>query len=170
MPRTGRNASTQKYIHILIGLLFVFSFAATASETSDDDSDDDSDDSDDDSSESEAAPKQNQSTEAPGKSSDQDLQSRRLTKWSPGDHFVRRPKPNGRSVADGASSHSSDMELPALVSAAIQRVAESGSDGEVVRPVHYTSSLLRDFVAKTQMLGSKLTSQSSDVELPAPVS
>lgn len=49
------------------------------------------------------------------------------------------------------------MELPALVSAAIQRVAESGSDGEIVRPVHYTSSLLRDFVVKTQMLGSNMT-------------
>ncbi|XP_052865683.1 histone-lysine N-methyltransferase ash1 [Anopheles cruzii] len=54
---------------------------------------------------------------------------------------------------------SSDNELPALVSAAIRRV-ESGSDAESIRGLsggptqQYTSSLLRDFVVKTQMLGS----------------
>lgn len=60
--------------------------------------------------------------------------------------------------ADGASS--SDMELPALVMAAIQRV-ESCSDGENSKieqksSTQYTSSLLRDFVAKTQMMGSNI--------------
>lgn len=60
---------------------------------------------------------------------------------------------------DGASS--SDMELPDLVSAAIQRV-ESGSDEEHTKiepnnKTQYTSSLLRDFVAKTQMMGSSIT-------------
>lgn len=57
-------------------------------------------------------------------------------------------------AADGASS--SDMELPALVSAAIQRV-ESFSDGENSKsdPIpQYTSTLLRDFMVKTQMMGS----------------
>lgn len=56
--------------------------------------------------------------------------------------------------ADGASS--SDMELPALVNAAIQRV-ESCSDGEASKSepnIQYTSSLLFDFMVKTQMLGS----------------
>lgn len=58
---------------------------------------------------------------------------------------------------DGAAS-SSDMELPALVMAAIQRV-ESCSDGENSKNEpnnlpQYTSSLLREFVAKTQMMGS----------------
>lgn len=60
--------------------------------------------------------------------------------------------------ADGASS--SDMELPALVMAAIQCV-ESCSDGENSKieqksNTQYTSSLLRDFVAKTQMMGSNI--------------
>lgn len=64
-----------------------------------------------------------------------------------------------QNLADNASS--SDMELPALVRAAIQRV-ESCSDGENSKveqnnSTQYTSSLLRDFVAKTQMLGSNLT-------------
>ena len=49
------------------------------------------------------------------------------------------------------------MELPALVNAAIQRV-ESCSDAESTRGTpatsHYTSSLLRDFVVKTTMLGA----------------
>lgn len=65
---------------------------------------------------------------------------------------------NEALTADGASS--SDMELPALVSAAIQRV-ESCSDNEVTKPrlanTQYTSSLLREFVAQTQKLGSSLT-------------
>lgn len=116
---------------------------ASASDTSDDDSDD----SDDDSSESDnTASKQNQSTKQNQKSS--------VATAPP---LPPPPSKNCRAEilgADGASS--SDMELPALVSAAIQRVAESGSDGEVGRPVHYTSSLLRDFVAKTQMLGSNM--------------
>lgn len=61
--------------------------------------------------------------------------------------------------ADGASS--SDMELPALVSAAIQRV-ESGSDEENTKieqnsKTQYDSSLLREFVTKTQMMGSSIT-------------
>lgn len=59
--------------------------------------------------------------------------------------------------ADAGSS--SDMELPALVSAAIQRV-ESCSDGENSKSAtttQYTSSLLRDFMAKTQLLGSSST-------------
>ncbi|KAJ6636857.1 Histone-lysine N-methyltransferase ash1 [Pseudolycoriella hygida] len=63
-------------------------------------------------------------------------------------------------AADGASS--SDMELPALVNAAIQRV-ESFSDGEnsktgLTGPIpQYTSTLLRDFMEKTQMIGSSFT-------------
>lgn len=63
---------------------------------------------------------------------------------------------------DGASS--SDMELPALVSAAIQRV-ESCSDAESTKAstTQYTSSLLRDFVVKTQMLGNVGTSSPSPV-------
>lgn len=59
---------------------------------------------------------------------------------------------------DGASS--SDMELPDLVTAAIQRV-ESGSDGEntktALATTQYTSTLLHDFMVKTQMLGTTLT-------------
>lgn len=65
---------------------------------------------------------------------------------------------------DGASS--SDMELPALVSAAIQRV-ESFSDGENSKtdPIpQYTSTLLRDFMEKTQMMGSTFTAASSPNE------
>uniref|UniRef100_A0A182VWH7 Histone-lysine N-methyltransferase n=1 Tax=Anopheles minimus TaxID=112268 RepID=A0A182VWH7_9DIPT len=64
---------------------------------------------------------------------------------------------DGGLTAEGGSC-SSDNELPALVSAAIRRV-ESGSDAESLRGLsaptqQYTSSLLRDFVVKTQMLGS----------------
>lgn len=64
-------------------------------------------------------------------------------------------------VVDGAAS-SSDMELPDLVSAAIQRV-ESCSEEENAKSdqnnkTQYTSSLLRDFVAKTQMMGSSFSS------------
>lgn len=62
---------------------------------------------------------------------------------------------------DGASS--SDMELPALVSAAIQRV-ESYSEGENSKSepiVQYTSSLLHDFMVKTQMLGADKVAQPS---------
>lgn len=58
------------------------------------------------------------------------------------------------NAEDNASS--SDMELPALVSEAIRRV-ESESDAESARAVprmQYNSSLLQDFVAKTQMLGN----------------
>lgn len=65
---------------------------------------------------------------------------------------------------DGASS--SDMELPALVNAAIQRV-ESFSDGENSKtdPIpQYTSTLLRDFMVKTQMMGSTFTAVSSGIE------
>lgn len=63
-------------------------------------------------------------------------------------------------AADGASS--SDMELPnALVQAAILCV-ESGSEGENTKieqnnSTQYTSSLLRDFVEKTQMIGSNMS-------------
>lgn len=72
------------------------------------------------------------------------------------------PKPNNKlnATADGADgASSSDMELPALVSAAIQRV-ESFSDGENSKtdPIpQYTSTLLRDFMVKTQMMGSTFT-------------
>uniref|UniRef100_A0A4Y0AMC0 Histone-lysine N-methyltransferase n=1 Tax=Anopheles funestus TaxID=62324 RepID=A0A4Y0AMC0_ANOFN len=64
---------------------------------------------------------------------------------------------DGGLTAEGGSC-SSDNELPALVNAAIRRV-ESGSDAESIRGLsaptqQYTSSLLRDFVVKTQMLGS----------------
>ncbi|XP_052902605.1 histone-lysine N-methyltransferase ash1 [Anopheles moucheti] len=64
---------------------------------------------------------------------------------------------DGGLTAEGGSC-SSDNDLPALVSAAIRRV-ESGSDAESIRGLsaptqQYTSSLLRDFVVKTQMLGS----------------
>ncbi|XP_035897654.1 histone-lysine N-methyltransferase ash1 isoform X2 [Anopheles stephensi] len=64
---------------------------------------------------------------------------------------------DGGLTAEGGSC-SSDNELPALVSAAIRRV-ESGSDAESIRGLsaptqQYTSSLLRDFVVKTQMLGT----------------
>lgn len=65
-------------------------------------------------------------------------------------------------AADGASS--SDMELPALVNAAIQRV-ESFSDGENSKtdPIpQYTSTLLRDFMVKTQMMGATFTAASID--------
>uniref|UniRef100_A0A182QLZ7 Histone-lysine N-methyltransferase n=1 Tax=Anopheles farauti TaxID=69004 RepID=A0A182QLZ7_9DIPT len=67
------------------------------------------------------------------------------------------PSADGGLTAEGGSC-SSDNELPALVSAAIRRV-ESGSDAESIRGLanptqQYTSSLLRDFVVKTQMLGS----------------
>uniref|UniRef100_A0A336KMV7 CSON011870 protein n=1 Tax=Culicoides sonorensis TaxID=179676 RepID=A0A336KMV7_CULSO len=61
---------------------------------------------------------------------------------------------NSNNIEDNASS--SDMELPALVSEAIRRV-ESESDAESTRTVprvQYNSSLLQDFVAKTQMLGN----------------
>lgn len=67
---------------------------------------------------------------------------------------------NSRAEILGADCpSSSDMELPALVNAAIQRV-ESCSDGESSSKAvktHYTSSLLRDFVAKTHMIGSKVS-------------
>ncbi|XP_055636011.1 histone-lysine N-methyltransferase ash1 isoform X2 [Toxorhynchites rutilus septentrionalis] len=70
---------------------------------------------------------------------------------------VTKTASNAMADADGGSS--SDNELPALVNAAIMRVAESGSDGESCRGMpsaipQYTSSLLRDFVARTAMLGS----------------
>uniref|UniRef100_A0A182LZH0 Histone-lysine N-methyltransferase n=1 Tax=Anopheles culicifacies TaxID=139723 RepID=A0A182LZH0_9DIPT len=81
-------------------------------------------------------------------------------------HGAFPPSPGGggvTSAGDGGltaegGSCSSDNELPALVSAAIRRV-ESGSDAESIRGLsaptqQYTSSLLRDFVVKTQMLGS----------------
>lgn len=66
-----------------------------------------------------------------------------------------------QNLADGASS-SDNMEIPALVRAAIQCV-ESGSDVEHAKTetnphrTQYTSSLLQDFVAKTQALGTSLT-------------
>ncbi|XP_055601649.1 histone-lysine N-methyltransferase ash1-like isoform X1 [Uranotaenia lowii] len=65
--------------------------------------------------------------------------------------------------ADGGSS--SDNELPALVNAAIMRVAESGSDNDSYQGTTssamplYTSCLLRDFVAKTTMLGNSTNAQ-----------
>lgn len=144
------------------------SSAASASDTSDDDSDD----SDDDTSESDTTSKQNQKSCVGSSAESHNRQSfglsdkkrcpfsaerpKKTKSLAEADNQARRPEILG---ADGASS--SDMELPALVSAAIQRVAESGSDGEIVRPVHYTSSLLRDFVAKTQMLGSSTRQQES---------
>lgn len=62
------------------------------------------------------------------------------------------------STNDGASS--SDMELPALVSAAIQRVESySESENSKSEPVlQYTSTLLHDFMVKTQMLGTETAS------------
>lgn len=65
-----------------------------------------------------------------------------------------------------AGSSSDNDELPALVSAAIRRVESFESDSEATRnlpttataitmPVQYTSSLLRDFMAKTQQLLGK---------------
>lgn len=71
---------------------------------------------------------------------------------------LRNNKSGSEQIADGASS--SDMELPALVNAAIQRV-ESCSDGESSKTeltTQYTSSLLRDFMVKTQMLGASVPS------------
>ncbi|XP_062556034.1 histone-lysine N-methyltransferase ash1-like isoform X2 [Armigeres subalbatus] len=72
--------------------------------------------------------------------------------------------PVPRMASSGANpdadvGSSSDNELPALVNAAIMRVAESGSDNDSVRGTpsaipQYTSSLLQEFVAKTAMLGS----------------
>lgn len=65
-----------------------------------------------------------------------------------------------QNLADNASS--SDMELPALVRAAIKCV-ESASDTEQTKiesnthRSQYTSSLLQDFVAKTQALSKNLT-------------
>lgn len=79
------------------------------------------------------------------------------------------PKPNNKvhQTADGGDgASSSDMELPALVNAAIQRV-ESFSDGENSKtdPIpQYTSTLLRDFMVKTQMMGSTFTAASSALE------
>ncbi|KXJ78253.1 hypothetical protein RP20_CCG005152, partial [Aedes albopictus] len=63
-----------------------------------------------------------------------------------------------RTNPDADVGSSSDNELPALVNAAIMRVAESGSDNESVRGTpsaipQYTSSLLQEFVARTAMLG-----------------
>lgn len=78
-------------------------------------------------------------------------------------------KPNNKvnQTADGGDgASSSDMELPALVNAAIQRV-ESFSDGENSKtdPIpQYTSTLLRDFMVKTQMMGSTFTAVSSGIE------
>ncbi|XP_058169354.1 histone-lysine N-methyltransferase ash1 [Anopheles ziemanni] len=72
--------------------------------------------------------------------------------------IIPPPTVDGGLTAEGGSC-SSDNELPALVSAAIRRV-ESGSDAESIRGANagptqqYTSSLLREFVVKTQMLGS----------------
>lgn len=66
------------------------------------------------------------------------------------------------NAEDNASS--SDMELPALVSEAIRRV-ESESDAESARAVprvQYNSSLLQDFVAKTQMLGNGSNSNNTE--------
>ncbi|XP_055700247.1 histone-lysine N-methyltransferase ash1 isoform X2 [Phlebotomus papatasi] len=61
---------------------------------------------------------------------------------------------------DGGSS--SDMELPAIVSAAIQLVencsdSEAGGGKPVAPPVTYNSPLLLDFMVKTQMLGKSST-------------
>lgn len=66
---------------------------------------------------------------------------------------IKLPTKLSTPVNDMGSS--SDTELPALVNAAIQRV-ESCSDSESAKipSIQYTSSLLRDFVAKTQMLGN----------------
>lgn len=63
-------------------------------------------------------------------------------------------------VEDGGSS--SDMELPALVNAvnaAIQRVESSDSEStkNETSKSQYTSSLLHDFMVKTQMLGTSAT-------------
>ena len=72
---------------------------------------------------------------------------------------MKKPMPTDQLGGDGASS--SDMELPALVNAAIQRV-ESFSDGENSKTepsnTQYTSSLLHEFMVKTQMLGSTMSS------------
>ncbi|XP_021707227.1 histone-lysine N-methyltransferase ash1 isoform X2 [Aedes aegypti] len=67
--------------------------------------------------------------------------------------------PPSRVNPDADVGSSSDNELPALVNAAIMRVAESGSDNDSVRGTpsaipQYTSSLLQEFVARTAMLGS----------------
>lgn len=73
------------------------------------------------------------------------------------------PPRNNMLDLDGAasSSNNSDMELPDLVTAAIQRV-ESESDagsgkGVQVGTTQYTSSLLHDFIMKTQMLGNAMS-------------
>lgn len=69
------------------------------------------------------------------------------------------------ATCDGASS--SDMELPALVNAAIQSVefeSDVESTTKATKTTHYTSSLLRDFVAKTQMIGSQSAPTIEDTE------
>lgn len=88
------------------------------------------------------------------------------TKQSYKNDFLKSTTSNQNLNADGASS--SDMEIPALVRAAIQCV--ESSDGENMKieqngRTQYTSSLLRDFVAKTQMMGSSI-SNSNDVLSP----
>uniref|UniRef100_A0A1B0GKA3 AWS domain-containing protein n=1 Tax=Lutzomyia longipalpis TaxID=7200 RepID=A0A1B0GKA3_LUTLO len=70
---------------------------------------------------------------------------------------------NVPSLTDpGVDGSSSDMELPAIVNAAIERV-ENCSDSEVggkliAPPMQYNSPLLLDFMVKTQMLGKTATS------------
>ncbi|XP_063695507.1 histone-lysine N-methyltransferase ash1 [Culicoides brevitarsis] len=67
-----------------------------------------------------------------------------------------------RSLTNNAEDSSSDMELPAI--AALIRRVESESDADSARAVprvQYNSSLLQDFVAKTQMLGNGTTSAST---------
>ncbi|XP_059621985.1 histone-lysine N-methyltransferase ash1 [Phlebotomus argentipes] len=72
------------------------------------------------------------------------------------------------ACADGGSS--SDMELPAIVNAAIQLV-ENCSDSEAsgrpsAPPVTYNSPLLLDFMVKTQMLGKTSSSLAEETSLP----
>lgn len=138
--------------------------ASSAASVSDS-SDDDSDDSDDDSSESNAVNRTHTSNDddTGAKQHRTNLGQTRSkcfdTEQDDADGSTSGPpsfpfKPNHNLSYQSVAQ----TELPALVSAAIQRVAESGSDGEIVQPVHhYTSSLLRDFVAKTQMIGSNMT-------------
>jgi hypothetical protein len=86
---------------------------------------------------------------------------------------ANKPNPLSKTLQleaenDGASS--SDMEMPAAINAAILRV-ESGSDAESTKTsnttTQYTSSLLRDFVAKAQNLDdSNTASQASSSASP----
>lgn len=119
---------------------------SSSSSGSGSDSSDDDDDSEDDSSDSGASENGSQQSAVPAKKAVAKAKS--------------PPPPHGNHLSDDDGASFSDMELPDLVTAAIQRAVESGSEGESVakaipcNPIQYTSSLLHDFNMKTQLLGT----------------